>query len=312
MKMAGLAAPDPVFSPAKENCLQIAAVSIVISPDPEIRLLAPDLLYQKFYGAETSISRIQARLVLGKMPDLSRLQKTFDTRESWTLFSDPRGFWIRFQSALQADPYWIARSDRQANQVIVYCGPPLVEATEEKNKLSNPVCYPLDQLLLMYHLAYRDGILVHAAGVELEGRGFIFPGCSGAGKSTLTRLFAAARTGNLLSDERVVLRRTGADWQVYGTPWAGTEGIGSNGRAPLAGIFFLKHAAHNQLKKITADNALERLLPILSIPWYDPEVMARVIASAKQLTAKVPSYEMSFTPDNSAVDFFIGSQKMFS
>ncbi|MCX6555527.1 MAG: hypothetical protein NTZ12_11055 [Candidatus Aminicenantes bacterium] len=295
--------------------LQIAAVTVAISHDLSFNLLTQDPLYNDFFttlGTEKSASLIQARLVHGRMPDVSRLHKLFDTRESWSIYSDPRGNWIRFQSILQPDPFWIARFDRQVNRVFVYCGSPLIGTREEKTDLANPICYPLDQLLLMYHLAYRAGILAHAAGIDLDGRGLIFPGCSGAGKSTLTRLFADCQMGNLLSDERVVLRLTGTGWQVFGTPWAGTAGVGSNGCAPLTGMFFLKHDNQNLLRRITAENAMERLLPILSIPWYDADVMMHIIASTKQLTSKVPAYEMSFKPDRSAIDFLVRFQKTLS
>ena len=302
-------------SSAKGQFLQIAAVSIVISLDPSFNLRTQDPLYHDFFApveAGKSTSSIQARLVRGRMPDLSRLRRLFDTRESWSMSKDPRGYWIQFQSAARPDPFWIARFDRQASRVFVYCGSPLLKAQGEKTDLINPICYPLDQLLLMYHLAYREGALAHAAGIELEGRGLIFPGCSGAGKSTLTRLFADCQMGNLLSDERVVLRLTGTGWQVFGTPWAGTAGVGSNGCAPLTGMFFLKHDNQNLLRRITAENAMERLLPILSIPWYDDEVVPLIIASAKNLAARVPGYEMSFKPDRSAVDFLVQFQKTLS
>jgi hypothetical protein len=48
---------------------------------------------------------------------------------------------------------------------------------------------------------------------------------------------------------------------------------------------------------------------LVSIPWYDPDTMSQIIAFAKHLVAKVPVYEMSFTPDRSAVDFFWQFQK---
>ncbi len=299
------------------NCqyLQIAAVTIAISHDPFISLRNQDPLYRTFFegtGAEKNNSRIQARLVLGKMPDLSRLQKLFDTRESWSMYGDARGYWISFHPALHPHPFWIARFDRQASRVIVYCGSPLRTAGKKKIDLSNPICYPLDQLLFMYHLAYRDGVLVHASGIDLAGRGLIFPGCSGAGKSTLARLFTTCRIGKLLSDERVVVRELDGSLQAFGTPWAGTEDIASNDCAPLAGMFFLKHGERNHLRALTAENALERLLPILSIPWYDQEVMARIVLFAKHLVTKVPAYEMSFKPDRSAVDFFWQFQKTAS
>jgi hypothetical protein len=291
--------------------LQIAAVTIAISHDHFINLHNQDPIYRSFFDAadaEKNNSQIQVRLVLGKMPDLSRLQKLFDTRASWSIYGDARGFWLSFHPALHHHPFWIARFDRQARRVIVYCGSQLAVPGGNKNDLANPICYPLDQLLFMYHLAYCDGVLVHAAGSDLAGRGLIFPGCSGAGKSTLARLFVDCRIGKLLSDERVIVRQTGAGWQVYGTPWAGTEDIASNSYAPLSGMFFLKHGKCNHLQALTAENALERLLPILSIPWYDSEVMSRIVIFAKHLVANVPAYEMSFKPDRSAVDFFLQFQ----
>jgi hypothetical protein len=306
---------DPVSMLWNCQSFQIAAVDMVISHDPSVNLLNNDPVYRNFCAGkvvEKSTSRILARLVMGKMPDLSRLQKLFDTRESWSIYGDARGFWITFHPALHSRPFWIARFDRQASRVIVYCGSPLRAPGENKINIDNPICYPLDQLLFMYHLAYHDGVLVHAAGIDLNGRGLIFPGCSGAGKSTLARLFAAGRIGKLLSDERVALRQTGAGWQVFGTPWAGTEGIAANGCAPLAGMFFLKHGERNHLRDLSAENALERLLPILSIPWYDHEVLSRIVTFAKQMLARVPAYEMSFMPDRSAVDFFLQFQQTLS
>ncbi|HAM50351.1 MAG TPA: hypothetical protein DCP92_06510 [Nitrospiraceae bacterium] len=53
----------------------------------------------------------------------------------------------------------------------------------------NPFVYPLDLLILMYALAWREGIIAHAAGVVMRGRGYVFPGRSGTGKSTLVRQF---------------------------------------------------------------------------------------------------------------------------
>jgi hypothetical protein len=178
--------------------------------------------------------------------------------------------------------------------------------------LDNPVCYPLDQLLLMYFLATRQGVLTHAAGVVRGGKAMIFPGCSGAGKSTFSQLLAAARVGKLLSDERVIVREINGTMRAFGTPWTGTAGIARNVNAPLAGIYFLKHGQRNHMRKMAAKDILDRLLPLLSIPWYDPDTMSPIIAFAKHLVARVPAYEMSFKPDRSAVDFFWQFQKSIS
>jgi hypothetical protein len=190
---------------------------------------------------------------------------------------------------------------------VVYCREVPRSAGQKKFEIANPLCYPLDQLLFMYYLAYNEGVMVHAAGIELAGRGLIFPGCSGAGKSTLARLFANSQIGKALSDERVIVRRTDAGLEVFGTPWSGTEGIACNARAPLTGMFFLRQDLQNRLQKLSAQQALERLLPVVSIPWYDPEVMSRIILFNKQLVAAVPAYELSFKADQSMIDFLVQS-----
>jgi hypothetical protein len=122
-------------------------------------------------------------------------------------------------------------------------------------------------------------------------------------------MLADAGIGRLLSDERVIVREMDGCMQVFGTPWAGTAAIARNADAPLAGIYFLKHGRDNHIEKLSAHEALDRLLPLVSIPWYDPDTMSRIVAFAKRVTARVPAYDMSFKPDRSAVDCFWQFQK---
>jgi hypothetical protein len=117
-------------------------------------------------------------------------------------------------------------------------------------------------------------------------------------------LLAEARIGRLLSDERMIVREMDGTMRAFGTPWAGTAGIARNGNAPLAGICFLKHGQSNHIEKLAAGKALEKLLPLVSIPWYDPDTAAPLIAFAKRLASRIPAYEMNFTPERTAVEHF--------
>jgi hypothetical protein len=303
-----------VPGPAKQF-LRIAEVTLAVHCDFPWHLQTLEPLYRHFSHAASTGNLppdIDIRLVADAMPPMRHLKKIFDTRESWSLYSDAKTFWLSMAPPQRAKPFWIARFDRRVKRVTVYVEPALSRREKKKVELYNPICYPLDQLLLMYFLASRRGLLAHAAGMVRKGQAMIFPGHSGAGKSTFALLLAEAKAGKLLSDERMVVRELDGSLQAFGTPWAGTEDIASNGCAPLAGIFFLKHGERNHLRELTAESALECLLPILSIPWYDPEVMSRIIAFAKHLLAKVPAYEMSFKPDRSAIDFFLKFQKTIS
>jgi hypothetical protein len=275
--------------------LEIAGVAFAVSSNPSVSFRNHDPLYRPFFRTGFSGNRpadIRLRLVRGPLPKLDHLNKLFDTEESWSMRGERDSRWISLHPDRHPEPLWVARFDRGASRVRLWGDP-------------WPLGYPLDQLLMMYHLAGRDGLLAHAAGLILDGRAVIFTGTSGAGKSTLARLFDAGREGKVLSDERMVLRRAGQGFKAFGTPWAGTAGIARNGSAPLAAVVFLKHGRANRVLPVAPRDALDRLLPLCSIPWYEEALVPRIILLCKNLVASVPAYEFRFKADRSAPAAFL-------
>jgi hypothetical protein len=161
----------------------------------------------------------------------------------------------------------------------------------------NPFCYPVDQVLTVYALAERHGVLVHAAGLERDGRVILFPGVSGAGKSTISRLLAGRNGWTLLSDDRVILRRRDDGWRAYGTPWPGEAGFAAPRCAPLAGIYFLRKADEHRTARLTPSAALRAVMPVASIPWFDAEVFPSVLDTCGELTRELPAGELFFRRD---------------
>ncbi len=239
------------------------------------------------------------------------MEKKFDTRDSWTAYRKGRNYWLSLAPLPDQEPMWVVRFTSGMKRVDLFCRARR-QGKGDRRIIDLPLVYPLDQLLMMYYFSRRKGMLAHAAGMVHKGKAYLFAGASGAGKSTFSLLLAAARAGKMLSDERMIVREIKGKMIAFGTPWAGTAGIARNGNAPLAGIFFLKHGTANGLKKLTTAEALDRILPVVSIPWYDPEPMTKIIAFSKRVITAAPCYEFSFTPDNSAVDFFLGFQKTLS
>lgn len=250
----------------------------------------------------TASPDIRARLVVGPPPKLGRYPKIFDTGESWAMYRSGASRWVSFHPPARPEPHYVARFDRTARRAVVTVPRPKKEGRRAGAEIDNPLAYPLDQILTMYHLAGRRGLIVHAAGIALNGRTLLFAGCSGAGKSTLARLFASFGTGEPLSDERMIVRvpDPGRGFAAYGTPWAGTELIARPGGGPLAALFFLKHGTRNRVVPLAPREALDRLLPACSIPWYDGEVMAPIVATCKEIVARTPVFRYEFKPDRSA------------
>jgi hypothetical protein len=251
---------------------------------------------------------IKINLELEHLPDTGKLAKIFDSGQSWSMFREEDVYWAVLHPPAHEKPLWAARFNPDVRDVTVYCSARFFQGRERETIILNPVRYPLDQLLIMYILAQHQGAVIHGAGMEMNGKGFIFAGPSGAGKSTLARLFNTAGGQNnpavsVLSDERIVARKINGTFKAYGTPWYGEEGIARNTNTPLSGIFFLNHGGENRAKPLNPRRALEKLLKVTSIPWYDRDVMPGVLLFCEELLTRVPLFELHFTPGLEAIRF---------
>jgi hypothetical protein len=249
---------------------------------------------------------IDVDLHIGEFPSVEQMTEVFRGKGSWSMFRAGVEYYLALNPSFADGPGCIARFRRPLEAVTVYCGKTDVVEMEGRTMVRNPFTYPLDQLLLMYALAERGGFLVHAAGVELSGAGYIFPGRSGAGKSTLARQLIHAGQGEVLSDDRVVVRKVGDNFHVFGTPWPGEAGVAVNKGVPLTGIMFLSHGGHNRAAKLSGAEAVARLLPVVSVPWYDREVTEKILRFCDGLITDVPAHELSFKPDKDIAGFLAG------
>ncbi|NIM95877.1 MAG: hypothetical protein GTO18_19430 [Anaerolineales bacterium] len=280
--------------------LEIAGVFISTTPS-NVTITELDPIYQPFRKEENGSSKkadINIELEVGKLPPTSQLPKMLESDQSWSMFRDGDDYVLTSApSPPSFEQRWQARFNPECTRVTVYCNDAYVEEVKGSATIMNPVQYPLDQLLMMYHMAQRDGALVHAAGIKLHGKGLIFPGRSGAGKSTLSRQFPEGSDDLLLlSDDRVMVRKVDDGYTVFGTPWPGEAGIARNESSSLAGILFISHAPANEIHEIDPKDALAWLLPVVSIPWFDAEVMPKLLEFCEALVTNIPTYELQFQP----------------
>jgi len=284
--------------------LEIAGVRIAIDAGGMDIISHADPAYRQFSETGTDATYdIRITLTKDPMPDTRGSKKVFDSGESWSLFISEEGYFLIFKPPVFNEPYLIARMDRDISKAVIYCSRHLISEKEGSAAFINPVQYPLDQIMLMHYLARRNGIIIHAAGLEIAGKAYIFPGKSGAGKSTLSRQLAGKEGFHLLSDDRIIVRKTANLFTAYGTPWPGDEGIASNMNFPLSGIFFISHGNANRIGPITPQKAVEKLLPVTSIPWYEEGLMTNMLTLCEDLT-NIPAYEFYFKPETRTADIF--------
>lgn len=75
-----------------------------------------------------------------------------------------------------------------------------------------------------------------------------------------------------------------------------------NEHAPLNALCFLTQAADTRLRDLTPAEALQRLLPIATLPWFDANGIGRALDACAELIANVPCYELLFAPCRTSVE----------
>lgn len=141
------------------------------------------------------------------------------------------------------------------------------------------------------------GLVLHACAVVYDGRAYLFSAPSGTGKSTHARLWCELLAGcYILNDDKPAIRVVDGIAYAYGTPWAGKEQLNVNASAPLGGICFLKRGAEDQIKLLSATDALVMLYAQTAHTALTQAEMDRLLATIETLISTVPIYQMACTP----------------
>ena len=279
----------------------VGGVKVRITCEPPPLNVLPDRSYLPFLTAvagNASDDDLVVHLTLGPCPVCQTATPLFESDRSWWMLRDSDEYFLRAKGVeLRHRGDWIARFRRPTSRVLLHCNPELVSEADGVRTLLCPFRYPLDQLLLMYHLAERGGVLTHAAGGAIHGVGMIFPGRSGAGKSTISRQLVGVPGVQLLSDDRMIVRKMEGGFRAFGTPWPGDAKIAVNDSAPLRAICFLAHGAEHKLAEITPAKAMELLMPVTSLPWFDKDVLPSALATCEELVSTVAAFQLYFKPD---------------
>ena len=168
----------------------------------------------------------------------------------------------------------------------------------------------LDPFLLLFLsslLPFKEGLLLHGLGIASDARGMLFLGKDGGGKSTLGTLWHESGKGTVLNDDRVILRKIGPQWLLFGTPWFGSFRSSLPGGVPLQEICLIEHAPENRLEEVSFTGAFERMMQQLFLAFWKDEAIGKAMALCEELVQTFPVRRFGFAKDPSAVNFFLNS-----
>jgi hypothetical protein len=281
-------------------CVKIAGITVALTCDgPEMRLGVEEITRQ--FLVDEADPDVRVRASLSDIEGETCGEKLFDSGALWKLYRDGGKYLFRFSS-----PYYGARPYKEAS-----FNPDFTEGEVRLHRpffnSDSPVYpmeYPLDELLLLSHLAMGKGVEAHSSGViDSSGKGFLFVGQSGAGKTTMTRLWQKRDGIKVLSDDRIILRKVNDRIWMYGTPWHGEAEISCAGEAPLSHIFFLRHGQRNELVTQRRAEAAVRLFACGFPPFYSASGLDFTLSFYDEVTRRVPCSELLFLPGDEIIEF---------
>ncbi|MCX5733198.1 MAG: hypothetical protein NTW68_02555 [candidate division NC10 bacterium] len=278
--------------------LRIGGVTLALHSERPSRAISPTAVERGFVvrsGAEDIVLDIEERPV----PDAAPESLLFDSGGPWCVHARGRRYLYSVRESGPAGP--VARGieiDRGWRRGVLYLPP-----SPRTHRLGDALSYPLGELLFTHHITASDGVVAHACGVGVGGKGVLFCGVSGAGKTTMARLWNKHRPdATILSDDRVVVRwRRGRFW-VWGTPWHGTGRFASPRAFPLQAIFFLTHDRRNTLTTLDQPTAAARLLARSFPPIWSAREVATALRTVTRLAGAIPCYSFGFRIGRAAVE----------
>jgi len=222
-------------------------------------------------------------------------EKVFDCPPIWTLYRQNGTSVIRIFHKL-SEPERTLVLPRHLEKADLYFA-------DKSCRPVDPFYGPTMELLMVNYLAQGRGVIIHSCGIERNRKGMLFVGESRAGKSTLARMWGDEKGVDVLSDDRIIVRKKGGHFWMYGTPWHGDAGFASPKGVRLERVFFLRHGQKNSIKEIKGIDPVLQLLTCSFPTHWDSQGMAFTLEMLADLTSEVPCQELTFKPDRKVIDF---------
>lgn len=144
-------------------------------------------------------------------------------------------------------------------------------------------------------------MLMHGSVVAVDGQAYMFTALSGTGKSTHVglwrRLFGERAV--MVNDDKPLIRISGQEVIVYGTPWDGKHHLSNNIAVPLKAIVVLCRGKENEIHSLSAQEIFPTLLQ-QSFRTEDPLITMQALGLLSQLSKQVSFYQLHCNMDPEA------------
>jgi hypothetical protein len=282
-------APGPPF----RRYYQIAGITIQVEAD---RPMGSGTFTPKFEGFRVDGPGRDTIAIHHRfgLPDLQGrdLGRQVLRKAPWAIYQQPDRWFYQAIASAPDDPtlFLVAEFNRDHTQGTIY-NPD--DKHFLKGGLQSLTTFVTDQIVLARVLADRQACYLHSSAVVIDGAGLLFVGHSEAGKSTTVKLLDGR--GEILCDDRNIVRRWPDGFRVHGTWSHGEVPAVSSTSAPLSAILLLTKSPENRLVRLTdRKQILAALLGCVIKPVVDAGWWEKILDVLAALAREVPCYEMRF------------------
>jgi len=250
-------------------------------------------------GPSDTHTDMELQVHLGYAPKPNIKNILFDSGQTWAFYQSD-GKYVLQNDTLGKDSHLttVAIMEPDFKSGHLYIAPDRMHEA----LFSDPLGYPLNQVLMILLLSRRKGVIFHACGIDDDGSGYLFLGHSGDGKSTMAKLWFENRA-TILNDDRMVIREREGEFWMYGTPWHGDFKEWSPYGMVIRKMFFLCRGSENVAVPKQGAEAVSMMLARAFPPIWDEAGMAYTVDFCHGLVSKVPCYQLNFVPDKAVLEF---------
>lgn len=159
----------------------------------------------------------------------------------------------------------------------------------------------LNSLEAEHLVVEAGGFILHASYIEWNGKAILFTAPSETGKSTQAELWRKHRDARIINGDRAVIRMVDGKAYAAGIPFAGSSVYCENATLPIAAIVYLKQAKTTTIQPMKGINAFQKIFEGVTVNNWNKEDLNKVIDLVGNVIRQVPVYELSCTPDESAI-----------
>jgi len=293
---------------------------------------ATDWRYANFiYKGERSPEITIKVEIVNQLPDFNEAQNLFitthfkDNKENWRIMQLKEK--LIYKSSLDARKQ-IAVLDKNFKKATIYClpiNPRQVGDYDRQGKIREmkmkfvsdrngfawsiaDIIYDFIQVLLISFMAKNNkGVFFHGVGIkDKTGQGFLFIGKSGTGKSTIAEIWHRHSHGQVLNDDRIILRKQKNSFYIYGSPWHGTFYdylVSRSDVGKLSKLFFISHSNRNKISVISKKKAFQFLYTNTFPSFWHKEGLLNISSYCQDLVKNASLFKLGFKNNKKIINY---------